>query len=80
VPPNPRPIRRFIADTTQEGIPHGRFAERLREAFAAACEEIADLPEGAAVPGAARGIPPPLPDPLRALQARQRTASGPSSP
>ena len=35
--PNPRPIPRFIADTTQEGIPHGRFAERLREAFASAC-------------------------------------------
>ena len=32
--PNPRPIPRFIADTTQEGIPHGRFAEQLREAFA----------------------------------------------
>ena len=29
VPPNPRPIPRFIADSTQEGIPHGRFAERL---------------------------------------------------
>jgi hypothetical protein len=32
--PTPRPIPRFIADTTQEGIPHGRFAERLREEFA----------------------------------------------
>ena len=31
--PNPRPIPRFIADTSQEGIPHGRFAERLREVF-----------------------------------------------
>ena len=31
--PNPRPIPRFIADTTQEGIPHGRFAERLATAF-----------------------------------------------
>jgi hypothetical protein len=50
VAPNPRPIPRFIADTTQEGIPHGRFAERLREAFAAACEQIADLPQGATVP------------------------------
>jgi len=50
VTPNPRPIPRFIADTTQEGIPHGRFAEQLREAFAAACEELADLPDGAAVP------------------------------
>jgi len=50
VPPNPRPIPRFIADTTQEGIPHGRFAERLHEAFSAACEEIEDLPAGAALP------------------------------
>lgn len=50
MPPNPRPIPRFIADTTQEGIPHGRFAERLREAFAAAVAEIEDLPAGAAVP------------------------------
>lgn len=50
MPPNPRPIPRFIADSSQEGIPHGRFAERLREAFASACEEIADLPAGATVP------------------------------
>lgn len=50
MPPNPRPVPRFIADTTQEGIPHGRFAERLREAFAAAVAEIEDLPAGAAVP------------------------------
>ena len=49
MPPNPRPIPHFIADSTQEGIPHGRFAERLREAFASACEEIEDLPAGAAL-------------------------------
>ena len=48
--PNPRPIPRFIADTTQEGIPHGRFAERLREEFARAVSEIGDLPAGAEVP------------------------------
>jgi len=48
--PNPRPIPRFIADSTQEGIPHGRFAERLRAAFATAVEEIEDLPEGVQVP------------------------------
>lgn len=48
--PNPRPIPRFIADTTQEGIPHGRFAERLTTAFRAAVEGIEDLPEGAATP------------------------------
>jgi hypothetical protein len=50
VPPNPRPIPRFIADSTQEGIPHGRFAERLATAFNEAVEAIEDLPEGAAVP------------------------------
>jgi len=50
VPPNPRPIPRFIADTTQEGIPHGRFEERLREAFAAAIAKLDDLPEGAELP------------------------------
>jgi hypothetical protein len=50
VTPNPRPIPRFIADTTQEGIPHGRFAERLREEFAKACEGLEDLPPGVEVP------------------------------
>lgn len=48
--PTERPIPRFIADTTQEGIPHGRFAERLREEFAKAAAAVADLPEGAEVP------------------------------
>jgi hypothetical protein len=50
VTPNPRPIPHFIADTTQEGIPHGRFAEQLREAFATSCEALNDLPAGATVP------------------------------
>lgn len=48
--PTPRPIPRFIADTTQEGIPHGRFAERLREEFAKAVGAIEDLPAGAELP------------------------------
>ncbi|HEX7280217.1 MAG TPA: hypothetical protein VF255_11425 [Solirubrobacterales bacterium] len=48
--PNPRPIPRFIADTTQEGIPHGRFAERLREEFAKACAGLEDLPANVEVP------------------------------
>jgi hypothetical protein len=51
MPPNPRPIPRFIADSTQEGIPHGRFAERLAESFEEACEAIEDLPEGVELPG-----------------------------
>lgn len=48
--PNPRPIPRFIADASQEGIPHGRFADRLTEEFRKACGEIEDLPEGVEVP------------------------------
>ncbi|HET9198066.1 MAG TPA: hypothetical protein VFN92_07425 [Solirubrobacterales bacterium] len=48
--PTPRPIPRFIADTTQEGIPHGRFAERLREELIEAVKGIEDLPAGAEVP------------------------------
>lgn len=48
--PDPRPIPRFIADSSQEGIPYGRFAEQLTEAFKAACAEIDDLPDGVAAP------------------------------
>ncbi|MGC1852644.1 MAG: hypothetical protein WA687_09430 [Solirubrobacterales bacterium] len=50
MPPNPRPIPRFIADSTQEGIPHGRFAERLAGEFRSACEGIGDLPKGVPIP------------------------------
>jgi hypothetical protein len=50
MPPEPRPIPRFVADSTQEGIPHGRFAERLGEEFGKACARIGDLPEGVEVP------------------------------
>jgi hypothetical protein len=50
VTPNPRPIPRFIADSSQEGIPHGRFAERLAEEFRRACGGIGELPDGVDVP------------------------------
>jgi hypothetical protein len=50
MPPNPRPIPRFIADSTQEGIPHGRFAERLAEAFREVWGEIDELPDGVDLP------------------------------
>jgi hypothetical protein len=50
MPPIERPIPRFIADTTQEGIAHGRFAERLREEFAKAVGEVGDLPAGVELP------------------------------
>jgi len=57
VTPNPRPIPRFIADASQEGIPHGRFAERLAEEFRKACGEIEDLPEGVAAPDEVEWFP-----------------------
>lgn len=50
MPPNPRPIPRFIADSTQEGIPHGRFAGRLAAAFQSACAGLEDLPTGVEPP------------------------------
>jgi len=50
MPPTERPIPRFIADTTQEGIAHGRFAGRLREEFAKAVGEVGDLPSGVELP------------------------------
>jgi hypothetical protein len=57
MPPNPRPIPRFIADTTQEGIAQGRFAERLREEFETACKGIEDLPAGAELPAEVEWFP-----------------------
>jgi hypothetical protein len=38
VPPVRRPIPRFIADASVEGLPYGRWAQRLLEEFAKACE------------------------------------------
>jgi hypothetical protein len=38
VPPVRRPVPRFIADASVEGLPYGRWAQRLREEFAKACE------------------------------------------
>jgi len=57
VPPNPRPIPRFIADSTQEGIPHGRFAERLAAEIRSACERIAELPASTEIPTAFEWFP-----------------------
>jgi hypothetical protein len=57
MPPEPRPIPRFIADNSQDGIPHGRFAERLGEHFGGACEAIEDLPDGVDVPAEVEWFP-----------------------
>ena len=57
MPPDPRPLPRFIADSSQEGIPHGRFAERLGREFRIACEAIEELPEGIAPPSEVEWFP-----------------------
>ncbi len=41
MPPLARPFPRFIADTAQESRPYGRWEERLRETFVAACGDLA---------------------------------------
>lgn len=41
MPPVARPLPRFISDSAQESRPYGRWQERLTEAFAAACAELA---------------------------------------
>jgi len=48
--PNPRPIPSFIADSSQEGIPYGRFSEQLAESFREACRELDELPAGVSPP------------------------------
>jgi hypothetical protein len=42
VPPTNRPFPRFIADASEESAPYGRWEERLRDSFAAACEQLAE--------------------------------------
>ena len=38
MPPVARPIPRFIADASVEGLPYGRWAQQLRDRIAEACE------------------------------------------
>jgi hypothetical protein len=42
VPPIARPFPRFLADTAQESRPYGDWEERLRSAFAEACDPLAE--------------------------------------
>jgi hypothetical protein len=47
VPPLARPFPRFVADASAEGLPYGRWAQQLGDAFAKACEPHAAEAGGA---------------------------------
>lgn len=52
MPPESRPIPRYVAEPPQEGPPYGRFAEMLAERFVSACGELeADDAEELGEPG-----------------------------
>jgi hypothetical protein len=57
MPPLPRPYPRFIADSSQEGQPYGRWEERLREEFAKACAGHADEAGGPIDPATIKWFP-----------------------
>ena len=45
MPPTDRLVCRFAAEPPQEGVPYGRWADRLREELLAACLRI-EVEEG----------------------------------
>lgn len=55
MPPVRRPIPRFIADSSVEGLPYGRWGQRLRDEFAKACET--HLAEAGGPPGEVTWFP-----------------------
>jgi hypothetical protein len=57
MPPVSRPYPRFIADAAQEKAPYGRWAERLTEAFAKACEPYAAEAGAALEPESVKWFP-----------------------
>ena len=40
MPPESRPIPRYVAEPPQDGLPYGRFAQMLAERFVTACREL----------------------------------------
>lgn len=50
MPPVARPVPSFVASSSQEGIPYGRFAEILGDHFRESATAIEDLPAGVEVP------------------------------
>ncbi len=57
MPPDQRPIPRFVAEPPHEGLPYGRFGEVLAERFLAACAAIEAGDEEIGEPGAVTWFP-----------------------
>jgi len=55
VPPVSRPLPRFIADASTEGLPSGRWAQRLRDELAKAC--VPHISEAGGPPGEVTWFP-----------------------
>jgi hypothetical protein len=51
VPPANRPVPRFAAEPPQEGLPYGRWAERLQRELLGACLELSEAQEDLGEPG-----------------------------
>ena len=51
MPPESRPIPRYVAEPPQDGLPYGRFAQMLSERFVAACRELEDEDSEIGEPG-----------------------------
>ncbi len=51
MPPEERLLPRFVAEPPQEGVPYGRWEERLRAEFLAGCLALQEEPEDLGDPG-----------------------------
>lgn len=51
MPPESRPIPRYVAEPPQDGLPYGRFAQMLAERFVTACRELESEDEEIGEPG-----------------------------
>ena len=56
MPPDSRPIPRFVAEPPQEGLPYGRWADTLAERFLEACRSV-DADEDLGEPGEVSWFP-----------------------
>src|SRR2546429_116296 len=74
MPPDDRPLPRFIAEPPQEALPYGRWADALAERFLEAVRGI-EADEGLGEAGAVNWVPGRSDRPPRTSARSSRTAS-----